>query len=105
MSAFALTVADFLRAPVIDQIDLSGYTGKASESIRITAHDDFEVSRVAVMIHDTTGAVLEQGAATASTGVWNYVTTTNLPAGQQVSIEATASDRSGHKTTKTEARG
>jgi len=41
---FALTVADFMRAPVVDQIDLSTYTGKAGETIRITASDDFEVA-------------------------------------------------------------
>jgi hypothetical protein len=102
---FALTVAHFLRAPLVDQIDLSTYTGKAGESIRITASDDFAVAGVEVTIHDTGGAVLEQGAATAADGVWNYVTTTNLPAGQQVSIEVTATDRPGHKTTRTQTRG
>jgi hypothetical protein len=102
---FALTVADFMRAPVVDQVDLSAYTGKAGETIRITASDDFEVAGVGVAIHDTAGAVLEQGAATLADGVWNYVTTANLPPGQQVSIEVTATDRPGPKTTKTQTPG
>jgi hypothetical protein len=100
---FALTVADFLNAPAVDEIDLSAYTGKAGETIRITASDDFGVAGVAVAIHDTYGAVLEQGAATATDGVWNYVTTTSLPAGHQVSIDVTATDRPGHRTTKAQA--
>ncbi len=102
---FALSIADFLHAPAVDQIDLSGYTGQAGETIRITASDDFEVTGVAVSITDAGGTVLEQGAATANDGVWNYVTKAALPAGQQVSIEVTASDRPGHKTTKAQARG
>jgi len=100
-----LRLARSLQLPVVDQIDLSTYTGKAGETIRITASDDFAVAGVEVTIHDTGGAVLEQGAATAADGVWNYVTTTNLPPGQQVSIEVTATDRPGHKTTKAQTRG
>ena len=102
---FALSIADFLHAPAVEQIDLSGYTGQAGETIRITASDDFEVTGVAVSITDAGGTVLEQGAATASDGVWDYITKAALPAGQQVSIEVTATDRPGHKTTKAQARG
>jgi hypothetical protein len=101
---FALTVADFLNAPAVDEIDLSAYTGKAGETIRITASDDFEVTGVAVAIHDTNGAVLEQGAATAVDGAWNYLTTTSLPTGHQVSIEVSVTDRPGHKGSRTQTR-
>ena len=40
---FALTIADFFNAPAVDEIDLSAYTGKAGETIRVRASDDFEV--------------------------------------------------------------
>ena len=79
---FALSIADFLHAPAVEEmeaIDLSGYTGKAGETIRITANDDFEVAGVAVGI-------------TAADG-------------QQVTIEVTATDRPGHKTTKAQTTG
>jgi hypothetical protein len=102
--AFALRAADFLHGPVVEQIDLSRYTGQAGETLRITASDDFGVTGVAVAVHDTTGAMLEQGAATAADGQWTHVTTTALPTGRQVSLEVTASDRSGHKGTKTQFR-
>jgi hypothetical protein len=107
IAAFALTVGDFLNAPAVDEIGLSGYTGKAGETIRIQASDDFEATGVAVGITDPSGAVLEQGPATraGADAAWTYQTTVNLPVGQQVSIEVTAADRPGHKTTKTPVRG
>lgn len=103
---FSLTIADFFNAPVVDEIDLSAYTGKAGERIRIRASDDFEVAGVEVDIRDINGTVLERGAATrGSSGTeWTYTATTNLPVGQPVSIEVTATDRPGHKATKTETR-
>jgi hypothetical protein len=104
--AFALAVGDFLNAPAVHEIDLSGYSGKSGEMIRIRASDDVEVKGVAVVIRDPQGAVIEQGNATwTTTGAnWSYVTTTNLVQGQSVSIEVTATDRPGHKTTKSQPR-
>jgi hypothetical protein len=103
---FALTVGDFLNAPAVNEIDLSGYTGKANEPIRIRASDDVEVSGVSVAIRDQEGAVLEQSAAVKAAGslTWTYTTTTALEAGQAVSIEVTATDLPGHTTTRTQAR-
>jgi hypothetical protein len=103
---FALAIADFFHEPAVDAIDLSAYTGKAGEKIGIRAHDDFELAGVAVAIRKPDGTVLEQGAAVAGNdSVWAYTTTTALPTGQAVMIEVTATDRPGHKTTKTQAKG
>ena len=105
VTPFTLAVADFLHAPVVDEIDLSAYTGHAAEKINIRAHDDFKLTGVAVAIHDTDGHILEQGAAALNQdGVWAYTTTTALPTGHNVSIEVSATDYTGHKTTRTEAR-
>jgi hypothetical protein len=103
---FALTVADFLLAPVVDEIDLSTYGGKTGDKIRIRASDDIEVKGVTVEIRAQAGAVLEQGAAvfTPSLGAWVYTATTDLAQGQAVSIDVSATDRPGHKGTKTQAR-
>ncbi len=90
-------------APTVDPIDLSGYTGQAGETIRITASDDFEVTGGGVSITGAGGTALEHGAATASDGAWSHVTKAALPAGQQVSIEVTATDRPGHETTNAQS--
>ena len=105
MPAFALAVGDFLHAPAVDEIDLSAYTGQAGQKIGIRAHDDFELVGVAVIIRKADGAVLEQGPATlGSDSLWAYTTTAALPAGQTVMIEVTATDRPGHKTTRTQTK-
>jgi len=103
---FSVTLSDFLNAPAVDEIDLSTYTGKAAEVIRVRASDDVEVKGVSVTIRAQGGAVLEEGAAVFATsaGTWNYTTTTALPAGQPVSIEVSATDRPGHKATKIQPR-
>ena len=104
--AFALTVADFFHAPVLDEIDLSGYTGKTGDIIKVRAHDDFKVAGVEVLIRDNNGTVLEQGAATlsATDGTWHYAATTTLPVDQHMVIEVDASDLPGHKGVKTQAQ-
>jgi len=98
-TTFGLAMADFLKGPAVDGIDLSAYTGRAGQKITVTAHDeDFEVATVAVVIRDGSHAVLEQGAAAQQTdGSWRYTTTTALAAGQSAVIEATAVDRPGNK--------
>jgi hypothetical protein len=103
---FALMVADFLNPPVVDQIDLSAYTGKAAEKIRTRVSDDFEVAAVSVAIRAQGGAVLEQGVAVKGADglTWTYTTTTALQEGQAVSIEVAATDTPGNTTTKTQAR-
>lgn len=106
ITVFALCIADFLHPPSVNNIDLSAYTGKTGETITIQASDEVEVTGVAVRILDTTGAVLEQGPATSADNGrnWTYATTTDLPVGQPVSIEVTASDLPGNKGTKTQNR-
>lgn len=106
LPAFAVTVGDFLKAPSVEEIDLSGYTGQMGETIRVIASDDFEVAGVAVNIMRADGTVIEQGGATPSgnDSSWSYTTTAALPAGQNVSIEVTATDRPGNKGTKTQTK-
>jgi hypothetical protein len=102
-AVFALAVADFLNAPIVQEVDLSSYTGKVGEQITIRAVDDVEVKGVAVTIRDNGGTVLEQGAAvlTPGTGKWTYTTTTALAQGQSAAIEVTATDIPGHAGTRT----
>ncbi|MFO1501626.1 MAG: hypothetical protein U1G07_25140 [Verrucomicrobiota bacterium] len=103
---FALTIGDFLNSPAIDEIDLSSYTGKPAEVIRIRASDDVEVKGVTVTIRDQNGLLIEEGVAAwaTATASWTYTTTGTVTAGLGVAIEVSATDRPGHKTTKTHTR-
>jgi hypothetical protein len=84
---YIVAVADFLRAPNIDRIDLSDYRGEAGNVIRIRASDDFKVRWVHVNITDADGQLVEEGEAVPdATGYeWLYTAT--------VANESVAGDR------------
>jgi len=95
---FSLTVADFFNAPSVDEIDFSAYGGAVGDEVVIMAHDDFEVTGVAVAITDTDGNALESGEAVetpADSGRWVYTATVAVATGTTVRIVVTATDRPG----------
>jgi hypothetical protein len=103
--AFALAVGDFLNAPKVDAIDLTGYTGKVGEKIVIRASDDIEVVSVTVAIRSADGGVLEQGAAAFEEGSWRYTAQTALDlASGSFAVDVTAIDHPGNKTLKTQVK-
>ena len=91
---------DYLIAPVVEAIDLTGYTGKAGQSLWIKATDDFEVKQVEVMIWDAAGNLIEEGLAERGSNLtdWKYLTRTETIAGQSVRVQVTAVDRPGNRT-------
>ncbi|MBL8080249.1 MAG: hypothetical protein JNM55_19925 [Anaerolineales bacterium] len=93
---FSMVMADFLNAPSIDEIDVSEYTGAQGSPISIRTEDDFMIDRVTVNISDVNGAQLENGdAALDPNGRWVYAATSTVPAGTDVRITVTATDRPG----------
>jgi hypothetical protein len=95
---FSLTIADFFNAPSVDEVDLSGYAGRAGDAIVIRASDDFDVARVEVALADVVGAAIESGAASEmppDSGRWVYTATAAVPTGTTVRIAVTAVDRPG----------
>jgi hypothetical protein len=93
---FAFALADFLNEPEVLAIDLAAYHGAVGESIKVRAIDDFEVTGVTVIMKDGEGAVLQQGPAVHTDGLWQYATTVGIAAQEVVTIEAIATDRPGH---------
>lgn len=96
-------MTDALTPPRIDAIDTSAYTGAAGQPIVVRAGDDFEVTAVTVALRDASGAALESGAAVLTDGAWVYTPTESVSAGTTVTIEATAVDRPGNRTTESVA--
>lgn len=91
MSTYNVAMKDFFNAPEIQSIDLTAYTGKKGDLIRIIAVDDFAVKAVSVKIENTEGNMIEEGAAIDSGYEWIYTATTNNPdlTGNKVIVTAT----------------
>ena len=91
---FNMALADYFTMPVIGDIDVSGYTGKVGDKIKVQATDDFMVKSVDVSIAHADGTLLEQGAAVADPdGVhWLYTATVANAALSGSKITVTAKD-------------
>ena len=95
---FSLTVADFFNAPIVDEVDLSNYSGAAGDPIVVRAHDDFKVSSLLVVISDINGGEIESGQAEETPlngGRWVYTATNIVAQGNIVRIAVTVSDQPG----------
>jgi hypothetical protein len=93
-----LAIRDALRPPVVESINLDGYTGKPGDIVRVKATDDFRVVEVKVTVCGPGGELIEQGNAELSSadGEWRYTTRTEVPSGQSVSLLAMARDNPGN---------
>lgn len=102
LSPYQMALGDFMKAPEIAGIDLSGFNGKAGGVVTVSA-TEWKVVDVQVRILSLEGAVQEEGAAAleGGSGTWLYKARTNVPSGQTVIVEATAKDRPGHTAQKT----
>jgi hypothetical protein len=93
ISAFNVAVADFMQAPHIDEIDLTGYRGQAGDPIRVRATDDFKVALVRVSIHNADGTLVEEGDAAQQPNKldWVYTATAlnNSTVGDKITVRAT----------------
>lgn len=97
-TVFTLAIADFMKPPVIDKIDTSGYKGAIGDKIIVDATDRFEVKEVNVKITSATGDLIEEGICTkdAMNLNWVYTATVDQAVLTDVTITATAVDNPGH---------
>ena len=106
LSAHNIAVSDFMNDPVIEDIDLSAYSGQSGQTIRVQAKDGDKVppgvglASLKVAIRSLAGAILEEGLATGQGQAWNYLTQQQMPPGVIVKIEVTATDRPGNHAAK-----
>ena len=100
MRAYHAGLRDFLKPPVIEAIDLSGFTGKSGGTIRVVAWDDFQVIQLTVIIRNAANQeILEQGSADWAPlqRKWVYTAHGEISGGTSLSVEATATDRPGNQ--------
>ncbi len=99
-TAYIIAVADFLKAPSIEQVDLSAYTGQPGNTIRIRVIDDFAVKTVIVRITNGDGSLVEEGEAhpDAINFEWIYTATASNSSLDGDKIEIFASDTPGNVT-------
>ena len=93
---FAVMMADFFNAPVIETVNTDPYTGQANQVIQVIATDDFGVVKVHVKISDLSGNLIESGdAVNTSNGIGPWTYTTQYSMDRPVDIEVVATDRPG----------
>jgi len=97
-SAYDVAMKDYLKAPVVNSIDKSAYTGHVGDQIVVRATDDFLVKNVRMLIHDPGGVLIEQGmcVAQASGNNWNYSASVAVATLTGVVITAVAVDNPGN---------
>jgi hypothetical protein len=76
-TAYNIAFRDYLKAPKVNSIDASRYTGMPGSTIGIDATDDFRVVRVIISIHSAAGLLIEEGDAAINPidwSKWTYTT-------------------------------
>lgn len=99
-SAYIVAITDYLRAPVVHEIDRSRYEGQVGDPLIVFASDDFKVASVQVAIIGPDGSPLESGDAALQpeTLTWLYNATVANDALAGTRIVATARDNAGNAT-------
>ncbi len=104
-TAYNVAVADFLKAPNIKLIDLTGYSGKIGDIIKVTVTDDFKVTGVSVGIYNADGSEVEHGLAVQDgfKNDWVFTAKTDNASLDGDKIVVTASDIPGNISEKSES--
>jgi hypothetical protein len=95
---YLVALSDYLNAPKVNSIDVTGYSGVAGNSIYIRATDDFMVTKVCITIMGVNGSIIEKGDAVhdTTTNQWEYSVTVASPSIAGTTIRAVAFDRPGN---------
>lgn len=94
-TAFTLAVTDYLKPPVVQDLDVTTYKGKVADKIKVRAVDDFKVASVKVQIFKADNTLAEEGQAVqqANKVDWLYSATTAQAVITNYRVVATAKDK------------
>jgi hypothetical protein len=97
-NAYTAAITEYMRRPEIKEIDLTGYSGKEHEEIKVeTRKKGFEVAAVEVVISNSKGQVVEQGSAVLNkTGKWIYTSSKRVNGEESLQILVRARERTGN---------
>jgi len=97
-TAFSAALADFLTAPTVRDLDVSGYNGKLGGVIAIRAVDAYSIKTVTVSIKAADGTDLEEGPAVLDSNgnFWNYTATKDAVPVAGTIVKAIAKDNPGN---------
>jgi hypothetical protein len=100
-SAYNVAVKDALSTPVINDIDVNEYDGKAGQELVINVVDIFRVYSVKVSIADDNDELIEEGYAVQERKphYWTYTTTVTTQDRRTSKVMVIAEDIPGNKTT------
>lgn len=103
VSAYNLAISDYMRSPVIECVDLSGYCGGLGDEIIIVATDDFKVAGVMVEIYRDDGSLVEVGMANGMVGdpeAWIYYAQSEIASVAGYSVNVRVTDLPGNAVEK-----
>lgn len=100
ITPFNVAMADKMKAPEIQEVNMGAYTGKPGDVIAVKAIDDFRVTQVTVEIQHADGNLVEKGDAILSeTGLeWQYKAVNANNSVQGCKVIARAMDLPGNVT-------
>lgn len=102
---YALAMADYLKQPSFDPLDLREYQGQVGNKIKIRAIDAVGLVSCEVSLHTLEGTEIERGMAVemgTRTGYWHYTATQPVALGADIFIEVVGVDYAGKSTRRTE---
>ena len=96
---YSRIMQDYLKKPVVDQIDPKNYSGAPGDTISVRAFDDFRVTAVRVEIYAPGGALMEAGnAVQGKNGLdWTYTGLQSVSLQAGTKIKAIATDVPGNE--------
>ncbi|MGB3182000.1 MAG: hypothetical protein WBB45_11455 [Cyclobacteriaceae bacterium] len=99
-SAYNIALKDYLKAPVIHEVDLNTFRGRRGDILGVYAEDNFGIAELKVSLINEAGEILAYGRAeeVIDNTYFTYRLTTDLPVGDVRVLRAEARDHAGNIT-------
>ncbi|MFA0963341.1 hypothetical protein AB9P05_16175 [Roseivirga sp. BDSF3-8] len=105
VGVYSVALKDYIKAPVIEDVLVINFNGRAGETLGIYAYDDFAITSLRVTLLDANGDRIEggEGRVVVENALYEYELVTNLATDAPTYIRITARDRPGNATVMVKA--